>query len=193
MPKIKLISFSFHFLLSIYLLANLCLHKFVIVVLRIEVMKLVAIATFVLTMSVSISAVQAGGILRNAKSPHLVNSGAHPNNAKMPVATHHFKVHVQGRELSEIMIDVPEGITISDRIVVTDQSNQKIATTVAINDRRINLTFAQPVPLETTLLVAMKNIKKQQNITRLWLYPVYGKTVDVDAELPLGIARVQTY
>jgi hypothetical protein len=45
----------------------------------------------------------AGGILRDAQAPHLVHSGAHPNNARVPIATHHFEVHVQGNGLSQLM------------------------------------------------------------------------------------------
>ncbi len=155
-------------------------------------MKLIYAATFTLLIMSSIPAI-AGGALRDAKAPHLVHSGAHPNNARIRQATHHFDVHVQGSDLEQLFVDVPEGIKVSDRIVVTDQSEQKIDATVSVNDQRITIAFAQPVPTGTTLSVSMKDVKTQSLQGRIWLYPVYSRSVGINADVRIGMARIQTY
>lgn len=95
-------------------------------------------AAFTLAIASSVPAL-AGGALRDAKASHLVHSGAHPNNARIPRATHHFDVHVQGSDLEQLFVDVPEGIKVSDRIIVTDQSDQKIDASVSVNDKRVTI------------------------------------------------------
>lgn len=154
--------------------------------------KLIIGAAFTLAIASSIPAL-AGGALRDAKAPHLVHSGAHPNNARIPRATHHFDVHVQGSDLLQLFIDVPEGIKVSDRIIVTDQSDEKIDATVSVNDKRVTITFAQPVPTETTLSVSMKGVRTQSLRGRIWLYPVYSRSVGINADVGIGMARIQTY
>lgn len=155
--------------------------------------KLIYAAAFTLAIASSVPAL-AGGALRDAKAPHLVHSGAHPNNARVSSATHHFEVHVQGRDLSQLFVDVPEGIKVSDRIVVTNNSGKKIDATVSENDRRVTIAFSQPVPIGTTLSVSMKGVKTSFSLRgRTWLYPVSGRSVGMTADVPFGLARIQTY
>lgn len=164
--------------------------------------KLIYAATFTLVIPFGIASLQAssvpaalaGGVLRETRAPHLVHSNAHPNNARVPSATHHFEVHVQGSDLSQLSVDVPEGVKVSDRIVVTDQSDKKIDATVSVNDRRVTIAFSQPVPSGTTLSVSMKGVRTQfSSQRRIWLYPVYGRSVGMTADVRLGMARIQTY
>lgn len=154
--------------------------------------KLIYAATFTLAIASSIPAI-AGGALRDAKAPHLVHSGAHPNNARIRRATHHFDVHVQGSDLEQLFMDVPEGIKVSDRIVITDQYEQKIDATVSVNDERVTIAFAQPVPTGTTVSVSMKDVKTRSLQGRIWLYPVYSRSVGINADVRIGMARIQTY
>lgn len=136
----------------------------------------------------------AGGVLLDAKAPHLVHSDAHPNDARVPSATHHFEVYTQGSDLSQLSVDVPEGIKVSDRIVVTDQSDKKIDATISVNDRRVTIAFSQPVPTGTTLSVSMKGVKTPFSLQgSALLYPVAGRSVGMTSDVLLGIARIQTY
>jgi hypothetical protein len=153
--------------------------------------KLICAATFTLAFTYSLPTF-AGGILRDAKAPHLVHRNAHPNNARVPV-THHFEVHVQGSDLSQLSVDVPENIKLSDRIVVTDRSGKKVDTNVSTNDRKVTIAFTQPVPNGTNLSVSMKDVKTRSLQGRTWVYPVYGRNVGINADVPIGIARIQTY
>ncbi len=154
--------------------------------------KLIYATTITLAIASSFPAL-AGGILRNAKAPHLVHSGAHPNNARISQSTHHFDVHVQGSNLEQLFIDVPKGVNVRNRITITDQSSNKVDATISINDNRIAIAFTQPVPTGTTLLVSMKGVSTSSLRGYTWLYPVYSRSVGINADVPIGIARIQTY
>ena len=135
----------------------------------------------------------AGGVLRDAKAPHLVHSNAHPINARVQNATHHFQVHVQGRNLSQLFVDVPEGIRLGDRIVVTDESGKKVDAKTSIDDKRVTIAFAQPVPSGTTLSVSMKGISTGfLSRGHVWLYSIYGRSVGMTEDVRIGLARIQT-
>ena len=136
----------------------------------------------------------AGGVLRDAKAPHLVHSNAHPNNARIQNATHHFQVHVQGSDLSQLFVDVPEGIRLSDRIVVTDESGKKVNAKTSIDDKRVTITFEQPVPSGTTLSVSIKGVSTRfLSRGHVWLYSIYGRSVGMKEDVRIGLARIQTY
>ena len=99
-----------------------------------------------------------------------------------------------GADLSQLSVDVPEGIKVSARIVVADQSDKKIDATVSVNDRRVTIAFSQPVPTETTMSVSMNGVRTSGlNYSRTWLYPVYSRSVGMTADVRVGMARIQTY
>lgn len=137
----------------------------------------------------------AGGVLRNANAPHIVHSNAHPNGTRAPISTNHFEVHVQGKELSQLSVDIPDGVEVSDRIVVTDQNGKKIDSNVSLKDRRATVIFAQPIPTETTLSISMKGVKTSffSRGGRTLLYPIYGRSVGMTEDVRIGIAQIQTY
>lgn len=156
--------------------------------------KLLYTAAFSLAFVSSVPAALAGGVLGDAKAPHLVHSGAHPNDARVPSATHHFEVHVQGSELSQLFIDLPEDIKLKRGIEVTDQSGQKVDATVFVNRKGASVTFAQPVPSETTLTVSMKGVQTPApGYARSWRYPIYSRSVGTNEDVRIGLAQIQTY
>lgn len=141
----------------------------------------------------SATPVYAGGVLRDAKAPHLVHSNAHPNNPHVQNASHHFKVHIQGRNLSQLFVDVPEGTRLSDRIVVTDESGKKVDAKTSIDDKRVTIAFAQPVPSGKTISVSMKGISTRfLSQGHVWLYSIYGRSVGMTEDVRIGLARIQT-
>lgn len=155
--------------------------------------KLIALAIFSLATAYSIPSAFAGGVI-GTLTTHLVHDGAHPNEARALSVTHHFEVHVQGSELSQLIINLPEGIKVRRGIEVTDRSGQKIDTTVSINDGRATLTFAQPVSSETTLLVDIKGVQTPApGYARTWLYSVYGRSVGMTTDKRIGLAQIKTY
>lgn len=149
-------------------------------------------AAFFLAIASLAPSAWATGKPGDVKFSHLVSSAAYPNTARVPDATHQFEVHIQEQALSELLIDLPEDINISKGIDVTNESGQTIPTTVSINGRKATVVFPQPVPPETTLSVSMEGVRTP-GYANTWLYQVYDKKVDLNAELPLGTVQITTY
>jgi hypothetical protein len=128
----------------------------------------------------------------DAKFSHLGNSAAVPNNARTLDATHKFDVHVQGKALSELAIDLPERVSIDKGIEVQNKLGQKIPTTVSINNRKATVAFSEPVAPGTSISIRMKGVNTP-GYEETWHYSVSVKKVDMKEEIPLGLARIQTY
>lgn len=132
-------------------------------------------------------------ICKYQKATHLIHSGAHPNNARIQSATHHFELHVVGNALSQLFIELPEGISISQGIEVTDQLDKKVDATFSINDKKATIAFAEPVFPGTIPSIDMKGIRVSDLQGHAWLYQVYGSNVRLTTEIPLRTVGIQTY
>ncbi len=154
--------------------------------------KLIYAAAFTVMLGSNAPATVAGGAMKNANVPHLVHTGAHPNKARFQGATHHFEVHVQGKALSALTIDLPEDVKMRGPIEVTNQSGQKIESQVSVNNRKATVVFSQPVSPDTTISIDMRGIQTP-GYSRNWGYAISGKMVGIDAEIPLGTVLIQTY
>lgn len=157
--------------------------------------KLIRAATFTLVFALPVvPAALAGGIVRDVKAPHIVHSGAHPNDARVLSATHHFEVHVQGSKLSQLFIYLPEDIKVRGGIQVTDESSRKVDATVSMNGKKATVTFTQPVSPETTLTVSLKGVQAPApGYARTLVYPVYSNSVGTASNIRLGLANIKTY
>lgn len=80
--------------------------------------KLIYTVAFTLVLASSVPAAFAKN-LNDAKASHLGNSSAFPNDSAASDATHKFEVHVQGKAVSELAINVPEGVKVKRGIEVT--------------------------------------------------------------------------
>lgn len=154
--------------------------------------KLIYAAAFTVMLASNAPATIAGGAMRNANVPHIVGSAATPNRARFQGATHHFEVHVQGRALWALTIDLPEGVKMRGSIEVKNQSGQKIESQVSVNNRKVTLVFAQPVSPDITISIALRGIHTP-GYSYNWMYAIAGKMVGINAEIPLGTVLVQTY
>ncbi|WP_414574050.1 hypothetical protein [Nostoc sp. CCY 9925] len=72
----------------------------------------------------------------DAKIFHLRNSATVPNNARTQDAIHKFDVHVQGKALSELTIDFPEGVSIRAN------ASKLLLITTKLKNQRKNQDFA---------------------------------------------------
>ncbi len=152
---------------------------------------LIYAATFTLILTSSIPAAQARN-LKDFNVTHLGNSVAIPKYVTVHNARHQFKVHVRQKALSELSIKIPEKVSINEGIEVKNQAGQKVPASVSINDGKATLVFSQPVAPETTLSVSMQGVKTPA-YKSIWHYSVFAKNVGMTTEIPLGLARIQTY
>ncbi len=96
--------------------------------------ELIYAGALTLAFASSVPTAQAIGALRDAKVAHLVHSAAYPNNALVPSATYYFGLHVVGNALTQLLIDLPENISINQGLEIREQSGQKIDATVSVTD-----------------------------------------------------------
>lgn len=153
--------------------------------------RLISVTAIALSILSLVPAARADQLPGGIKFTHLGDSGARPDRAYVLGATHYFEVHVEGKPLSQVSISLPEILNLRDDVVVSDQSGQRLDTTVSINTKKVIVDFAQPVSAGTNLLVSFKEVKIPfPRRRRILLYPVYIKSVGMAGEVPLGLARV---
>lgn len=149
------------------------------------------ITTFLLTLA-SFSAANATGAL-DSKVPHLSHSAANPSNARVPFADYHVGLHVSGYSLSQITVDLPQDLMVSQDIIVRTKAGQKIEATVSVVDSKAKFIFAQPVAPETMLELVFNSVKTSARVSHIWLLPITGQSADTKIEIPLGTAQIHTY
>ncbi|MBW4623848.1 MAG: DUF2808 domain-containing protein [Cyanosarcina radialis HA8281-LM2] len=155
--------------------------------------RLIYSATLALTMTSLVGVAYADeGAREYQRATQIIHSGAHPNVRKTPNATYHFELHVGVNALSELAIDLPDGIDVPKQIEVTDRSGERIDTTVSFNNNKAAIAFARPISPGTIVSVSLKGIEIPK-YPRVWLYPIYGRFVGLTAQIPLGTVRIQTY
>jgi hypothetical protein len=152
--------------------------------------KFICAASFMLAFAMAIPPAQAAG-LSDAKVPHLARSGSDPNNPRHSSLGNYFiGVHVQGRSLTQLVIEAPAEVRLSDAIAITDQSGRPIDTTVSVNGQKATIAFVQAVAPETTLKLNLKNVRAPYD-SPTWFFLVSSQLEGLNSEIPLGLARIQ--
>lgn len=157
--------------------------------------KLVSIATVMLASLSLTPAALAIGVANDAKAPHVKGGVANPNSSRHEPVHYYFKLHVAGKPLSQLSIDAPEELRLSEQIEVTDSTGKKLDANVSLNGQRAIVAFAQPIPPDAVLKVDMRGIKKtaiQPDDGQIWNFLVSSKLVGLNGDIPLGVARIQT-
>jgi hypothetical protein len=93
-----------------------------------------------------------------------------------------------------VTIDVPEGIKVGGTIDVVDQLNRSLGATITSQGNKSVISFAQPIAVGTTLKFSMRDMiidRNQTNFTHL--IPVSAKFANLEANIPLGLVRIQIY
>lgn len=154
---------------------------------------LIYAAAFSLTVTISAPVVCRSSITDLSRVPRIVGSVQFPQT-RWRVVRHTIRLQIpqNSNALSQLNIKVPSGLTVSNKITISDQSGQKIDNTIAIYGNSIVMSFPKSVAPKTELKIAMKNIKIV-GISNAWLYPVSAKFVGINADLPIGIAQFRIY
>lgn len=143
---------------------------------------------FTLALAISAPAVRA----MEANATHLHGSAALPRNARVPFATYRIRVHVENTSLTQLSIDLPEALSIKRGLDVVDQTGQAINATLTVKSNSAIIDFAQPVAPGTILEVDLNGVSTSDYLGRTWLLPVSSRSVGMNRDIPLGIARIQT-
>jgi hypothetical protein len=117
--------------------------------------------------------------------------------SRWQIVRHTFRIHVpkNSKALTELIINIPSNITLSNdinNIDIADEKEHKIKTNISINGRTILLAFPEAVPPNTKFYIDLKNVKRP-TISRNSIYHLSVKIVGSDAEIPIGVAQFHTY
>ncbi|MEH1778419.1 MAG: hypothetical protein V7L26_04590 [Nostoc sp.] len=129
----------------------------------------------------------------NNQVANIDNSGQFPPTSQLVKQT--FKLHIpkNGNALSELIIDVPSLLAVSNDIDISDDQGQNIRINISIKGRRIIIDFPKPVTSSTTKLQINLNKVKQPRIASTSTYHLSIKVVGSDVEIPLGEASFPTF
>lgn len=151
------------------------------------------VATFTLVIAPFNSATYGSTPKATGRVPHIYGSVQFPQN-RWRLVRHSFKLVVpqESKALSQLIITVPNGLTVTDNIIVSDQSGQKIDTSISVSSNKIIIGFPCSVVPKTRLKVAMNNVKISGR-TNAWLYKISTRLTGLNADIPIGIARFRVY
>ncbi|MGI8499557.1 MAG: DUF2808 domain-containing protein [Hassallia sp.] len=132
----------------------------------------------------------------NGSVTHIDGNVQFPHS-RWQIVRHTFRIHVpkNSKALTELIINIPDNITLSNdikNIDVVDEKEQRINTNVSVNGRTILLAFSEAVAPNTKFYIDLKNVKKP-TISRNSIYHLSVKIVGSDAEIPIGVAQFHTY
>ncbi|MBW4595063.1 MAG: hypothetical protein KME46_19680 [Brasilonema angustatum HA4187-MV1] len=118
------------------------------------------------------------------------------NFTQWRIVKHSFLLHIpqNKKTLSQLIVDVPSTVAVSNDIDVLDENGQKININVSVNSRRIILDIPEPETISSkTKLIVELNKVKQPIHGQDSIYSLFAKLVGSDVEIPLGVARFHTF
>lgn len=130
---------------------------------------------------------------RTGSSLHIDGAVQFPPT-RQRIVRHTIRLHLpQGSSpLSQLIIDVPKGLMVSNNITITDNLERKITANFSITNNKVIVNFSQPVAPELKLELDLNNVRRR-GISNAWTYQVSAKFVGADVAIPIGIARIRAY
>lgn len=106
---------------------------------------------------------------------------------------HSFQLHIPQNEkpLSQLIIETPSTVAVSNDIEVLDTTGRKININVSAKGKQIIIDFPEKVISSTKLLVNFNRVK-QPIIGSASIYRLSAKVIGSDVEIPIGIATFKT-
>ncbi|MBE9034906.1 DUF2808 domain-containing protein [aff. Roholtiella sp. LEGE 12411] len=157
---------------------------------------LIYAAVISLALSASVPVTYANTIKQAGNFPRVVSFEEFPQGIRhWKNIRHTFQIEIpqQSKALSQLIIDIPSNLTVSNDINIFDQSDKKITVDVSINGKKVILGFPEPIAPGTMLTIEMKNVKKSSVTNGNKLYKFFGKFIDINTEIPIGIVRLRVY
>lgn len=111
------------------------------------------------------------------------------------VVKHTFQLRVpkNGKPLSQLIIDAPTTVAVSNDITVFDDQDQEININVSVDDKRIIIDFPEPVTSKINkLLIALNKVQQPVNDAAS-IYNLSVKVIGNDTEIPIGQAQFNTF
>lgn len=104
---------------------------------------------------------------------------------------HLIRVMVLGMSLQDVMVLVPPQMAKFRSITVADETGKMIPAKIERVDRRVAVVFNQPVISGKTIEINFSDTDITMEEGEILLYSVTAKQVGLNAEIPIGTARIQ--
>lgn len=114
------------------------------------------------------------------------------NSWRLVKHTFQLRIPRNTNALSQLIIDTPPTVAVSNDIDVLAQNGQKININVSAIGRRIIIDFPEKVISNTKLMIELNKVK-QPVIGPDSVYNLSAKVVGSDIEIPVGVARFHTF
>ncbi|MEG4084607.1 hypothetical protein [Microcoleus sp. POL10_C6] len=154
-------------------------------------MKRLICSAVALALTVPIAADYADA--RIGSTPHIDGAVQFPQT-RAKIVRHTIRLHIpQGRSpLSHLIIDVPQGLIVSNNITLTDDVKGKINAEFSMGDNQIIVKISQPLASESKLKLVLNDVTIK-GVSNAWLYRISAKSVGVNGEIPMGFAQIHVY
>ncbi len=129
----------------------------------------------------------------NAKESIIENKLQYPSNS-WRLVKHTFRLNIpqNNNAVSQLIIETPPTVAVSNDIDVLDVKGQEINTNISVNGRQIIINFPEEVISNTKLLVNFNKV--QQPVTGpASVYRFSAKVVGSEVEIPIGVAQFPTF
>ncbi|BAZ19310.1 DUF2808 domain-containing protein [Nostoc sp. LEGE 06077] len=129
----------------------------------------------------------------NAKETNIDNNLQYPTNS-WRLVKHTFRLNIpqNNNALSQLIIETPSTVAVSNEIEVWDVNGQKININISVKGRQIIIEFPEKVIPNTKLLVNFNKVQQpvtgSNSVYRLW-----AKVVGSEVEIPIGVAQFPTF
>lgn len=120
----------------------------------------------------------------NFNAPIITNSGVQNS-------VHFIRVAVIGMTLQDLVVMTPSQMEKYETVRVIDQSGKEVASKVSRSDRRVAITFDQPVAPGGYLQVEFGGVRMGSLSDNSLFYGVTGQRAGIQGEIPIGTARIQ--
>ncbi len=127
---------------------------------------------------------------------HISRSTALPDTVQLMQSfgvTNYLELHVEGKAVESVSIALPPRIRITGDIVVSDELDRPIESSIQVNSEQIQIEFSQSVQPGKTIKFAIQGVKASRKSSSVYLYPIAVNYVEESDNIPVGTARIQIY
>ncbi|MDM9383614.1 DUF2808 domain-containing protein [Chlorogloeopsis sp. ULAP01] len=107
---------------------------------------------------------------------------------------HTFRLHIprNNKALSQLIIDTPPTVAVSNDMEVLDEKGQRININISVNGSKIIINFPEIVIANTKLNINLNKVK-QPTQGPASVYKLSVKVVGSNKDIPVGIAQFPTF
>ncbi len=159
---------------------------------RVEMMKkLIYAATFTLIAATAISPKYVSA--REGQFTHVDSTFQFPPT-KARNFRHTIRLHItqNSSAISQLSIDIPTGLTVKNDISVFNQSGDKINTNTSVESSKIIISFPTPVAPGSRLNIDLNDVTRL-GVSNAWLYHIFARSIDSNADTSIGVAQFRVY